>query len=557
KVTHNGINQAQTDSQGRYTLRNVQANTIFTLRFVHPNNRLAVNFSAFVLPGETIVRNATFRSAAVRGKIYQPDGVTGTVAELTVFAQLPVLDEGPGFGELQQKEISTQSAGDGSYSVTQLNPGAYRVRASNSFFPTRVSKGGTLIAGEEQVCDITLVGALGGKVQGRVFQPDGTTAVGAGVKVTLGGGALADVTVRTDETGHYEFAEVFADGNYNLTATDATSGLTNRVSISIQQNKDVIADIRLLGRGTLRVRVIDGAGNAIQGGSITIDGTAHPRDHRFIEITPASGDVIQFNNLTEGPYAIVASQNGLSGRVQASIPNGGTVEATVQLQASGAVEGRVLLPDGVTGAGLADVFLTINNRRVGATVTSDEEGLVGKFRFDNVPAGEVILEAFDNRSGRTGRASGRINAQGETATVDIQLIPRGVVTGIITSNGAPVDHALVKIIAIGSPLLQATTSADGRYIFAGIPAGHVSLSATGPGGLTGQATGQVPSGAEPLPDTVINISLQPSITVIGTIYKLGGVETVMGARVTLRVGSRTIETTSDQNGSYRMEFVPT
>lgn len=556
-VSHDGLTQTTTDSQGRYTIGNVRANTLLTLRFVHPNNRLAVNLNTFVSPGQSIERNATFKSAGLRGRIFQPDGVTGTVAELTIFASMPSLQPGGGFGLLELKEITTQSASDGAYSISQLNIGSYRVRASNTFFPTRVSKGGTLAPGEEEVCNITLVSTLAGRIQGRVFQPDGATPVGAGVSVTLGGGSLADVTVRTDENGAFEFPEAFAEGSYALTATDPATGFTNRITIAVRQNEDVIADIRLLGRGGLRARVIDGAGNPVTGGSITINGTSHPKHQRFAEIGSASDGVVEFSDLSEGSYAISATENGLSGRAEATVANNSVVEVMIQLQASGSVEGRVLMPDSVTPAGLVDVFLSINNRRVGVTVTSDEEGQTGRFKLPLVPTGNFTLEAFDNRSGRTGRAAGTIIAQGETSQIDIILIALGAVTGIVTQNEQPVSHALVSISPSSGPKLQTTTTPDGRYRFTGIPAGAVSISVTnGPGGLTGHATGQVTGTTEPLPDTVINVSLQPSVTILGKVFRFGGAERVAGAKVTLRSGSRVIETTSNQEGEYRIEFAP-
>jgi hypothetical protein len=556
-VTHDGLTLTTTDSQGRYKIGNIRANTPFTLRFIHPNNRLAVNIDTFVAPGEIITRNATFKSASLRGRIFQPDNSTGTVAELTAFVHMPSLEPGGEFGLMAIKEISTQSAADGTYSIGLLNTGTYRVRASNAFFATRVSKGGTLTQGEDEVCNITLVSNLAGRIKGQVFLPDGLTPAGSNVNVTLGG-SLADVTVRTDLNGNFEFPEVFAEGSYALTANDPASGLTNRITISVRQNEDAIISIKLLGRGALRVRVVDGAGNLVTGGNISIAGTAYPRDQRFAEFTAQSDGVIEFNNLSEGDYAISATQNGLSGRTSVTVSNGSIIETTIHLQASGMIEGRVLMPDSVTAVELADVFLSVNNRRIGITVTSDEEGQKGRFNFAMVPAGNFTLEAFDNQTGRTGRATGTIMSHGDVFQVDIKLIAVGAVTGIVNHNGQPVDHALVKINSSGGIRLQTTTSADGRYRFTAIPVGSVSISVTdGPGGLTGHATGQITGTSEPLADTVIDVMLQPSLTVTGIVFKHGGNEPAAGARVILRAGSRMIETVSDQRGEYRIEFVPT
>ncbi len=315
--------------------------------------------------------------------------------------------------------------------------------------------------------------------------------------------------------------------------------------------------MRLLGAGSLRVRVIDGGGNPVNSGSVTIDGSAYPNVHRFAQITPESNGIIAFDNLTEGPYAIAASRLGLGGRASINVPNNATVETTVLLQASGTVEGRVFMPGGTTPVGLADVQLFAAGRSIGYTVTSDTDPDKGKFRFLNVPAGDFTLDVLDNRTGRVGRSAGHITTQDEIATVNVQLLVVGAVTGRVTANGQPVDHALVEINSDGSGVrgahLSATTDPDGRYRFTGIPAGRFNINVSdAPGGQSGSATGTISGTVEPLPDTVANIALAPSQTVTGTVYRLGGTEPVPGAVVYVN-GQRLA--TNDQ-GVYRLSFVP-
>ncbi|HEY0173489.1 MAG TPA: carboxypeptidase regulatory-like domain-containing protein, partial [Pyrinomonadaceae bacterium] len=561
-VTNDGTNFTTTDAQGRYTLKNLPPNTEFILRVVDPTTRLASNLPMVLGPGANVTRDVTFRTASLHGRVTQPDGVTGAAAQVDVYVPLPKLSKGPDFGLLSSdKPISVASGGDGSYQLTGLNPGSYRATVSNGFFPTRVSKGGTLAAGQDAECNLTLVDRLAGKIQGRVFRPDGTTPVGAGIEVTLGGGSLADVTVRTDETGHYEFAEVFSEGGYALTASDTETGLKNRAYISVRFNQDAVADIRLRGLGALRVRVVDGGGNPVSGGQINLDGSDFPNARRFTSITPDLAGVVLYDGLPEGNYAVAASQNGLGGRASAAVTLGSTVEITVKLQASGTVEGRVSMPGGTTHVGLADVQLFAGGRAIGFTTTDDTDAARGSFSFVGVPAGDFTVDVLDNRTGRVGRGHGRITQQGETANVNVELLPVGRVTGRVTANGQPVDHALVEISADASGLrhtrLQATTDPEGRYSFTGIPVGRFNLRVTNaPGGQTGAASGTVSGNTEPLPDTVVDITLEPSATVTGAVYRAGGTEPLPGARVTLFAGSRRLETATNAAGVYRVSFVP-
>jgi hypothetical protein len=368
------------------------------------------------------------------------------------------------------------------------------------------------------------------------------------------------VTVRTDAEGRYEFAEVFAEGGYQLTATDPQTGHTNRSHISVRFNQDAIADLRLRGHGALRVRVVDGGGNPVSGGQLKVDGTDYPNARRFSELAPDASGVVEFANLPEGNYAVYATQNGLDGRVSATLALDSAVEVTVQLLASGTVQGKVFMPGGTAPVGLADVQLRIGGRSLGFTTTDDTDAGRGSFNFIGVPAGDFTLDVLDNRTGRAGRALGRVAQQGEVVTLNVELLPIGRVSGRVTANGQPVDHALVEIYADGSGIrgtrLQATTDADGRYAFTGIPVGRFNLSVTNaPGGQTGSASGVISGSVEPLPDTVVDIALEPSAAITGTVARPGGAP-VPGARVTLTVGSRRFEAATNTSGVYRIGWVP-
>jgi hypothetical protein len=562
RVTTDGEHITLTDEQGRYTLQNVTPNKRLTLRFVDVSKGLVINTPVTLRPGDILTRDATFRPGQIHGRIFEPGGTTGTQSDLLIFTQRPDLEAGPDYGLITSDlPLTTQTARDGTFTINNLNPGKYRVSASTVFFPTLVSGGGLLAPGGNEECNLSLVNTLAGKIQGRVFEPDGTTPVGAGIRVTLGGGSLADATVRTDDSGHYEFGEVFSAGNYTLTASESSTGNANRVNISVEKNKDALADVRLLGRGRLRVRVVDGAGHPATSGSVTLDGSAFPNEHRFAEITPQSNGVVLFDDLPEGPYALSATQHGLGGRASANVPLGSVVETTIQLQASGTVTGRVLVPGGAGAVGLADVKLMLDGRLAGFTVTTDSAPDVGRFTFDEVPAGDFTLDVFDNRSGRVGRSAGRITSEGETTEVNVELLPMGTVRGRVTSNGNPVDHAVVQLAAEGSGLspvyLSATTDPNGRYRFNGIPAGRFQVIVTNaPGRLTGSANGILSGTTEPLPDAVADITLEPSLTLVGTVFKHGGTEPVAGAPVSIRAGGRAFQTATREDGSYRLEFAP-
>ena len=76
KVTFDGYQVVQTNTQGSYLLPYIPPGHDLVLRFVDPSNRLAVNQTVKLSAGETLIRNVTFHPAAIGGKVFQPDGQT-------------------------------------------------------------------------------------------------------------------------------------------------------------------------------------------------------------------------------------------------------------------------------------------------------------------------------------------------------------------------------------------------------------------------------------------------------------------------------------------------
>lgn len=558
-VTVDGRTVSQTDGQGRYTL-NAVASGYQTIRFVYPSRRQVVNTNVFLNPGETLTRNATFRPSKIHGRITQPDGVTPAAATVNLSTVVPSLGQNYLFGLASVGNLSVQSNADGEFTFNNLNPGLFRVTASNLFFPTPVSKSGNLLPNGDPEINLSLVETLTGKIHGHIYQPDGQTRVGAGIVVSLGNGSQGDASVVTNSEGYYEFADVFSEGNYDLIATDPITGKTNRKGIFVLKNQDVTADLRLLGLGKLKVKTIDANNNSVPGGNLTIIGNGYPNQQRFIELTPVFNGEYLFTDLSEGNYSISAFYNGLGGRTSANVTLNGTTEVIVQIEAVGTVSGKVYMPDGTTPVGLADVSISQNGRTVGFMTSDDSEEDRGKFVFQGVRTGSFTLDVFDNRTGRRGRSFGQLTQQGQVVSADVRLLALGTVTGTVTSNGVPAVHALVTIDAgpIGQRTVRtATTDAEGKYRFTGIPVGEVTVSVTnGPGGLTGYASGTVSGTAEPLPDTIINVALTPTAAFIGTVYKFGGTEIYPGASVFLKAGTLQFVTVADLNGKYRFDFVP-
>ena len=86
KVSPDGYTKVDTDAQGHYTIPNVTPGDLL-LRFVDLAKGFVVNTPVKLLPGETLTRDATFRPGTIHGKVFQPDGVTGAISQINIYAR--------------------------------------------------------------------------------------------------------------------------------------------------------------------------------------------------------------------------------------------------------------------------------------------------------------------------------------------------------------------------------------------------------------------------------------------------------------------------------------
>ena len=112
-------------------------------------------------------------------------------------------------------------------------------------------------------------------LSGTVFLPDGATPAGAGVQVTAKG-ALPDVVVETDTEGRFHFGKIFPEGGYTLTLADPVTGAVARDNVYLSLGQDVTHDLRLKGRGAVRVVVVDGADEPIPSALVKVRENDYP-----------------------------------------------------------------------------------------------------------------------------------------------------------------------------------------------------------------------------------------------------------------------------------------
>ncbi len=357
-------------------------------------------------------------------------------------------------------------------------------------------------------------------ISGTVFEPDGTTAAGAGVRVDLFEAAHPTTildTRFTDETGHYEFRLV-ASGSYRLEASDLVGNRGRATATVGTSGQEVIVPISFLGRGTVAGIVRDALGAPVANAQLTLHassifGNAAARtgtsgvDGRF-----AFADVY-LGTFTVSAYDALSRQGG-STAGSLTTP-GEQAEITVQLSSYGHLRGTVFRSDAVTKVAAAEVSVVCGGGRYSTTTDAD-----GGFAFDFLPFAGFTISVTDPGTRALGRATGAFTVSGETARVDVVLMAQGAVLVTVTdANGTRVNGATVSVTVRNGALSDAMSGQtgplngeDGKLLLSPLMVGSFTAQAS-KSGLSGQASGTVTDGGQAL----VTIQLEPTASITGTV----------------------------------------
>lgn len=557
-----------TNSQGRVRFdgRKVGSITVQAVRTGAGYTDVAQASASITRDGYTAFETLRFKGAGtVRGTVSTPPNVVITGGEVVLNSMAFEHD----FFTCGLVSKATHRANidpsNNTFRFTGVNVGAVSVVATNPFAPSPVGASGTLTNhGGEVVFNLQFVDTTAGILSGVIYLPDGVTRAGAGVEVTANG-ALPDVTVRTNAAGEFRFARIFPAGFYTLTARDPVTGGTNRDQVFLTAGQDLARNLRLKGRGTVRVRVVDGSGAAVEEAFVKVTESTFPNRSYEGALSAANGGVATFSSVFEGLFSVVVSDpltSNRGGRGSGELPRPGeTVEVKVTLSIIGRVEGHFLMPDGDTPIPYGLVTLKSGSRALGQITTPASGPDIGSFAFDYVPAGPIRLEAQDPLTLRSGFAIGTIDSDGQVLPLDVIAQGLGTVQGTVTSRrsgGAPQPEpgADVEIVS-GTYRTTTATDGEGQYVVTGVPEGRVVATATlGAQLLSGTAAETLTGDGTTL---TLDVSLRDSGDVSGFVYEADGETPAPISTVTIVTGGTgggTQQTVSNPDGSYQFTRVP-
>ena len=346
---------------------------------------------------------------------------------------------------------------------------------------------------------------VGGLVAGRVVRGNGSPAAGSIVELLrvryAGGSSLGrpavDVVERvaTDAEGDFYFDCVeqphwsasFED-SFTLRATVLAGAdpvtepaAVQEVSSTIrQQGRLATINIALLGRGTVTGRLVwADTGAPIAGGTVIAASTLFSE---MSTVSTAPDGTFNFSGVPVGPITITGRD-----------ADGHSVYATVGISSPGAVADVVLeLQRGAT-PGTGTILGSVVRRRsavggeevgvegadvalysAGRPFAQDTTDASGRFRFNDVPEGQVTVQAASWAVSRTSVITDLILSAGETRAVKVVLsesLPRAVVGSVFFLDpvlGAPVPVVGAPVFIPGPGVLT-YTAADGSYRLEGVP----------------------------------------------------------------------------------------
>ena len=400
---------------------------------------------------------------------------------------------------------STNSLGDGTYSIAALVPGTYDVRASASGFATQINSGVVVIAGSATTSNLALPPP--GTILGRVTQVDGVTPiVGAIVKVLQGANTLAKVT--TNNSGDYT-ANSLAPGTYTVQASASGFNTSLSPNATVTANSNTTVNFSLTAAANNNpikyvyddtgrlVAVIDPAGDTARytydsvGNLLSISRQSSTLVS-ILEFTPKLGlagttvtifgtgfsstpgdNTVTFN----GTPAVVSSATET--QIVTTVPAGASTGLISVTTAAGSDSSDEPFVVGTSAPIITGFTPTIGTSGTAVTVTGQNFEPVpssNRLKFNGTSADITAATATAiSTSVPTGATSGRISVttvQGEGVSANDFFVPPSPYT--------PADVEMTARMAVGETKLVTINTANkiAMVVFDGVAGQKISLQMT-------------------------------------------------------------------------------
>ena len=439
---------------------------------------------------------------SIRGRVVDETGKPIAGAKVSAGLAPATIDGPTYFQKAGNFSDGTTTDKDGCYALVGLSNETYSVTASgpegSSLSPSgaltgiRVEAMGTV---PSSVQDLVLV--PGGSLKGRITGADGKPV--AGVTVVYGG-----KTVETGADGTYRFTAL-STGVAKLTLLPPRGSVwaaTTVEDVACVAKLSIVRDVALVEGGVVTGQVRGADGNAVPNVAVGAYcgnhhyATTSDKDGKFRLVGLVENKGVDYQK-TPVVYSLVARPSAdspyMGGSVRFGIKPGQTLSEDLVLDPGASVRVKATTPDGkpVAGASVA-VFTEVGRggrsycagagHGMGKSLVT---GADGTLLIRQLPQGvkDLSVDPPDGVNLLYAEKRGVNLVAGETAEATVVLKPGGVIRGtLVDEKGKPVPEAEVKLSAKkaaamgwGQSPKPATTGDDGRFEFAGLPAGGYQL----------------------------------------------------------------------------------
>lgn len=533
------ITTVTTNAQGQYTISSVTPGqysiTVSASNFQSQSRGVTIN------SGQTTVSNFTLipSPGTVTGTI---TGSAGTPIEVAV---IEVLDSG------SNVIASTTSNAQGQYTINQLAPGTFRLRATAQNFQTSLL-GFTIQAGQTTNQNIVLQPSPGTLTGTLTDAQTGNPLIGASVNVVN----QANVTIATAITnaqGQYTIANL-APGTYTVTfgqqgyasqtvGTVIKANTTTTLSTALNQNVGVIA-------GT----VTNNQGTPLIGTVINV----FLNNNLVASVNTNETGTYTIPNLAPGNYTVNALAQNFQSQVkgaQVSAFQTTTVNFAL-IPDPGVLTGTIIDTNGNTVSG---TIINVRTNAGGAVIgnaVSDQSGL---YTVPNLAPGNYIVTA--TAPNLQTASQGTTIPSNQTTTLNFTLAFSPVtITGIILNQqtGESIAGAQIQVRILdanGAVVANVLANQQGIFEVPQLAPGTYTIFATAPNFQTNFASVNVPPGSQPN----IQISLVPSPGyIVGQVVNTITGDPIGGATISVvnqnNIQLKTVLT--DSQGNYTIEGLP-
>jgi Carboxypeptidase regulatory-like domain len=463
-------------------------------------------------------------NGGIAGKVVDPEGQPVTQFRATANS---TENTGMPFNPSKKKEGQFYSSKDGSFELTELNPGSYRIEVSSEHFAPRTSE--TIeVEGGKVTEGIVIHLSGGGAVQLHIVSKKDKSPI-EGVSVQTGSGdmmaAISNIwgggeRVRpsgpsTDDQGYCTLKHLAA-GNITITLTHEKCAPA-QVEAEIEIGKTTEIEVVLSQGGMIDGYVKNTEGVGLAGETINIM-PANPSmtaaDGGGMEKTDANG-YYSCKNLPPGTYSVLRNMMSILGgdkpmQTKSAIVEEGMI-TEVNFGEKGARIYGVVTRDGAPVPD-ARVMLSggLENAAMFSSTNTDENG---SYEFTGLAPGNVEIMLTGTGMNMTPLRTVKVELTTEEQREVNLVFPQGIIRGLVRSggtreaiSGAEVFYGRESDSQIGMAAFRQSSKTDeeGRFEITGVAGGAIILTAKANG--YGQAK--------------VNIELEEDSVIDGAIIEL-------------------------------------